>query len=372
MDNWISTYIENPEEIPWESSSWLKVKLLQEKIVEWLNHIQVEYTWYGRNRMKSENIKEAHNWISNDFLDFFQERAYKKIEAVGINSWIDDSVYFIWAGISVLKPFLISRTIPSPGLTIIQPSLRTRNSKTILNHNIHHNWGSLFEWAVTLVDFANREKLLAESIELLLVKFKIPIETIRINISSQDDDLVSLLSKINCPIELVFDSKPLVYYRHKYWLRSIVWRNFNFSLKEISTWEFRDIWNYIIIEDDQEKYWVELALGVSVIMKELYELSHVLESSLIDSIFPGLWNPIRQKFQDSIISSIAILQSWVKPNSSNTKWRILKAYLQWIKVNADFLKIDQENIYRIISEYEKLEYTDNRHSDFIINYIYQK
>lgn len=343
---------------------------LQKQVRLITDDVHSNTTSYWRIKLKPTSIKEAHDQISNNFIDFFQERGYHQLRAVDINSWIDDSVYFIGAPISVMKPYLVSKNIPVSGLTMAQPSIRTRNSKTISDLHTNHNWWSFFTWVATLVNYSDKERLLIEAIEFLIQRLHIPLEKIRINISSKDHDLIHLLNKVKCPIELVFDSKIPVYYTHKYWLWPIVWRNFNFTLQEVSSWEFRDIWNFIIIENGEEKYGVELAMGVSVIMKELYELWHTLETSNIDAVFPGCWDPIRQKFQDAVITSIVILRSWVRPNSSNTKGRVLKNYLLWIRTLASSLLLQKDDIAKLIKKYEVMEFwEDSGITDILLGYI---
>jgi hypothetical protein len=74
----------------------------------------------------------------------------------------------------------------------------------------------MFTGIAALVKYEDRKRLLTESIDFLLSTLKIPLENIRINIGSKDSDLIDMLRELNCPIELVFDSKPSVYYTHKY------------------------------------------------------------------------------------------------------------------------------------------------------------
>ena len=61
---------------------------------------------YGRPILKPERIKIEHDKIVKDFLNHFSGLWYLTKEPVWINSWIDETVYFIWAPISVLKSYI--------------------------------------------------------------------------------------------------------------------------------------------------------------------------------------------------------------------------------------------------------------------------
>lgn len=91
-------------------------------------------------------------------------------------------------------------------------------------------------------------------------------------------------------------------------------------------------------------------------MKELYDLNHTLDTSILNSIYSNENNNYKLKFQDSIISSILLFSEWIKVNSSNTKWRVLKKYMDWIVFYYNLLNIWITEIKYIISTYEKLEY----------------
>lgn len=333
--------------------------------------MEKQKTSYGFDILKPECIKEVHDEIVSNFINFFRWECYKIIDSVNINSGIDPSVYLIWAPISVMKPYLINREIPNDWwLAMAQPSIRTHGIKTLLDPNIDIKWGSFFTWLATLSNFNKKEDSLLKLISFLVIRLWISSHDIKINISSEDEDLCKLLDLIDKNIVVNFDSKPINYYRHKYWLWDIVGRNFNIALREKWTENYNDIWNFIIIENGSDKYWVEVALWASTMMKEMYDLSHTLETSVIEYVYSWNWENIKHKFQDSIVSAILLYRINIRANSSNTKWRILKTYISWIKFYREQLWISVLELQKIIQQYEKLEYWNiSDFTEYICNFI---
>ncbi len=322
---------------------------------------------YWRNKLNIWEKKEIYNYIANAFCDFFISQWYVNEEPVSINSGIDNSVYFIWAPTSVLKPYLLTWTIPNKWICMQQPSLRTHNAKK-LKDDIPIRWWSTFTGISCMSNYSDGKLLLSNTIKFLLTILKIPLENIAINISSKDEDLQKLLESIWNPIPLVFDTKDKKYYTHQYWLGDITWRNFNFVLKDENTWLFNDIGNYIIIEDSNQKYWIESWFGNSVIMKELYSLNHILDTSIISDLIP--WDSIpHRKLQDSIIVSFLMSKLGIIPRRHETKWRIFKRYISGIEYNQKKLNIWFDELKNILKSYEEMEYDSYELSDFILSQL---
>lgn len=325
----------------------------------------LELNSYGRQQIDSLEKKDISNWISDSFCDFFVSKWYAHENPVSINSDIDESVYFIWAPTSVLKPYLLNGTIPQNGICIQQPSFRTHNAKR-LKDDTPIRWWSTFTGISCMSNYSDGKFLMKNTIDFLLNVLKIPLDNIAINISTKDKDLLDFLQAAWNPIRLVFDTKDPKYYTHRYWLGDIVWRNFNFVMKDENTGMFNDIGNYIIIEDADKKYWIESWFWSSVIMQHLYWLNHVLDTSIISDIV--LWNSVaHRKLQDSIVVSLLMCSLGIIPKRHDTKWRVLKRYISWIKYNQELLNIWIDELEKILKLYEKEEYGSYKYSNYILS-----
>jgi hypothetical protein len=117
---------------------------------------------------------------------------------------------------------------------------------------------------------------------------------------------------------------------------------------------------------------VELALWTSAIMKEIFELDHIMDASIVSWIFPAEI-PLMRKFQDCIVSGILLYRLWIRPNASNTKGRILRSYLRWIAHFRNQFWLSKEKLLWWIQRYELLEFWVNTDvTDFIANYLGEK
>lgn len=313
-------------------------------------------TSYNLDFLNPSEAREIHDSIVQSYINFVKDKLYSIINPVNINSWVDSSVYLIWAPISVMKPYIVNKNIPKNGLALAQPSIRTHNTKILLDKESWIKWWSCFTWLANIANYSEKEKSFIEIFDFLQNYLSVDAKNIKINISSKDEDILKLLDLVDKNILVELDSKPELYYKHKYWLWDIVWRNCNIALREKWSDNFNDIWNFIIIENWEEKYWLEVALWASTIMKELYDLNHTLDTSIINSIYLNEWNAFKLKLQDSIISSILLFNEWIRANSSNTKWRILKKYIDGIKLYSELLWINILELKNIINIYEKKEY----------------
>lgn len=311
---------------------------------------------YNLNIPLASEVKEIHDNIIQRYIDFVKNKSYFIMNPVGINSWVDPSVYLIWAPISVMKPYVVNQNIPNSWVALAQPSIRTHITKTLLNKESWIRWWSSFVWLASIANYIDKEKAFVELFEFLQNELWITSDNIKINVSSKDEDILDLISLLNKDILITIDSKPEQYYKHKYWLWDIVWRNCNIALREKWSDIFNDIWNFIIIEKWEEKYWLEVAMWTSTIMKELYDLDHTLDTSIINSIYSNEWNNFRLKLQDSIVSSVLLFKEWIRWNSSNTKWRILKKYMDWILFYSNLIWISISDLENIIKSYEDAEY----------------
>ena len=329
-----------------------------------------EVNSYWRRKITSLEKRSIHDNIANAFCDSLWSKWYTQEKSVSINSGIDDSVYFIGAPTSVLKPYLLHQTIPHKGVFLQQPSFRTHNAKRLRDDAPIRRW-STFTWIACISNYDDGESLLKDSIDFLLNTLRIPLQNIAIHISSKDHDLQKLLDSVGNPISLVFDTKDPVYYTHKYWLWDIVWRNLNFVLKDEKTGSFNMVGNYIIIEDQTKKYWIESWFWTSVIMKELYGLDHVLDTSIISDLVP--WDSVaHRKLQDAIVVSFLMCDLGVLPKRHETKWRIFKRYLSGIEYNQEQLGMTFDELERVLKQYEKMEYDSCVYSDFILSQLETK
>ena len=315
-------------------------------------------------------MKEKLELLKQNYTDYFTLNGYKNNEPVMITSGMDKSVYFIGSAISVLKPKLLNKDIDNTGDFIIQRAIRTRGIQNLDVPEISE-WCSYFDASGILVKYDCMDKLVYDIFDFLNKKLNIETKDLMIRISSSDTDLINSLKNIDSNIKREFDTKPEVYYKHKYGLQDfgIFGRNFNIAIKDPNSEEYKDIGNIIVIESDKEKYGVECAIGLNSIIMRREGLKSSIEASNIVDVY-SLNKPEDYKFADclSVVSHLAYEDvSRLADRSPNYLYR---KYLKFLMYWGNKLGMDQNDIKKLLKEYILLEY--NKYSEETINKNYDK
>jgi hypothetical protein len=234
----------------------------------------------------------------------------------------DPSVLFIGSTISGLKPYLVERRIPDPGLFAVQPSLRTRNIEVALDPDVCPGWCSYFP-AVGTLSPADRVDDLSASAWAFFADVLGAGHRLVIRAGSGDADLLGFW-RARRPGLIELDGCPPARYRHTYGIAGVGGRNYNFAFPGQAG--LRDVGNLVLIEMGGEPIGVELAFGVTTLLAALHDAPHPVLFSPISEHLP-VDGPDWIKLADTLTASIAMLREGLRPVVSN-RGRILRRYLQ--------------------------------------------
>lgn len=317
-----------------------------------------------------DNINLYHNKIIKTFDIFFANLGSKKLDNISIISKEDHSVRFIGSSTNIFKKYLLNNEIQNNGYYSIQKCLRTRNLKTFFSDADFSEWSSYFNVLGAILPPEN-VKVLFETILFFLLEIGIDRKRIRVSFHPDDIDLidsVNFFCKIN-NISVKIDSfDNLQKYRHKYGLAEVYGRNFNISLENEKTGDFKDIGNLILIENNSGPIAVEVGIGIETLISRIFGLNNSIEASLI-SMFVVFKNNFYYKFFDALSASVAMLESGVKPGPKSREY-LLKVYIISLCYLKDKINIDFQEIKEIIENYEKEEFYKNSYiSNRLINYM---
>lgn len=310
--------------------------------------------------------KRSIEKLKNSFSSFFSNLGYEKISSVKISSDIDPSVRFIGSHISVMKPWILKRNIPEKGIMMTQNCLRTKGLDALFDDSISE-YGSFFTSIGTLSNPDDLKKVCINLI-LFLQNLGLSLEDIQININSQDKDLLSACESLD--VVLNKDTKPDSYYKHNIGLESITGRNFNFSVRNKKTGIFSDVGNVILLEDIAGAIAVEVAIGTSVLTKQIDGLDRVQDSYPVRGL-EEVENSIRYKLEDSILVSLVLLNEGLRPFGSDNKNRILKKYVKALLFLSVKARIDSDIIRNIIKDFESklLEDDSGKNTEMLCNFL---
>ncbi|MFA6408368.1 MAG: hypothetical protein WCW36_02805 [Candidatus Paceibacterota bacterium] len=320
--------------------------------------------------IEREQGPELVETLEDDFKDFFRARGYEEHEPVLISSGIDPTVRFIGSHISVFKPYLLSETVPTPGYFMTQDCIRTQNVKRLFDDEYLPHWGSFFTSLGTISPSDRLNDVCGESLSFLKEKLDINANDIRVRVSSKDIDLHETSKKVFHEDNLEVDTQRETYYRHKIGIDGVWGRNFNIALRNANGEGFSDVGNIILIENNEKKLGVELALGATTILKQIYNIEHVNDFYPVIGL-PKLDPRISRKLEDSIIVSTTLLREGLEPNASDNRGRILRTYIRSILYFKERTGLSMDTIEDVLKRFEQEQFgaNDSSASNKITEYL---
>ncbi|KPA19584.1 alanine--tRNA ligase [Candidatus Magnetomorum sp. HK-1] len=313
---------------------------------------------YGKGKPSYQEIKEQVKLLINNFKNHYSSLGYIEEPSVKITSGIDPTVRFIGSPISVFKSYL-KNNIPYPGLFMYQDCLRTQNVNKMLDDEYLPNWGSFFPNTGAITKPARLIYGCNETFDYIERKLGIDIDDkVIVRISSSDKDLLNICQSLLNENNIDIDSREINYYRHKIGIDGVWGRNCNIALKKSNGEGYSDIGNLVIIENSESIICLEMSIGVSTILKEIYGLDHVLDITPV----PGLElveNKYRRKFEDALITCTVLFRENLNPFGQKNANRIFKKYIQSISYFRAKCKININKFERIISEFEEREFPES-------------
>jgi hypothetical protein len=325
---------------------------------------------YGKEKYPPENAKEHLESLINNFKKYYLKLGYIEEPPVLASSGIDPTVRFVGSQISVLKPYIEKDQVPNPGVFMYQDCIRTQNADNLLNDDYNLALASYFPGLGALAHPERLTEACREVFSFLENKLDIPKKNILIHISKVDNDLVNACKEYFGDTNLEFDSKKSEYYRHEFGMEGILGRNFNISLKDSHSNGFLVIGNVIIIEKSGKQLGIEIALGSTIILKQMFGLDHTLDCTPVVEL-ESLDAPLRRKFEDAIVTSIALYREGLRPFGSHNRNRILKQYIRSLSYFRAKSSMDFQKLTRAISNFEVKQYTTTgaRSTDILIEFL---
>ncbi|PID33415.1 hypothetical protein CR969_00825 [Candidatus Saccharibacteria bacterium] len=290
--------------------------------------------------------------ITEQFTEQFQEVGYERHEPVDITSGVDPSVRFIGAPISVLKPFLGEEETLNKGIYLAQNCIRAHNVGSLFELDVSQEYGSFFTGLGALTTTKQLESLFQATSKFLATRLSIEPDDTFISARGDDEDLLTA-AEANGHYAVKPDVMEPSYYRHVYGIEGVYGRNTSYWVRNKATGEYEDIGNVIAIEGQDASLGAEFAFGDTTLAKQLSGLSHVTDAydlKLVDSDAP---HNLRIRFEDSVITSMALLAEGLKPGAQNNQTRILRTYMKGISLFRRLLDVDLQELGDKLNSYEE-------------------
>lgn len=314
-----------------------------------------------------QKILDYHSTIKKLFTSYFLDLGYQEHAPVPIISFNDRSVRFTGSTTNIFKPYIINNAlIPSKGYFLIQKCLRTQNAASFFDDKSFPEWGSYFIEIGLIASPDKLFKITEDSVKYFTNILGIDPKRIVLRVFSQDKDLLECVKNTNLAVEI--DGLPFKYYRHKYGLKMILGRNFNFGIKNTQTGAIKDIGNIVVAEKENKKIAIEMGFGVSTLLARYYNLTNSIEASTISAVIPFKPGYV-SKFSDALSSTVVMLKENIRPGGRD-KERILKTYLIAIDYLSKKVGFSIDNIMEYAVDFEEIEYrTASFLSDRILQFL---
>lgn len=307
--------------------------------------------------------------ITGQFSNHFEDLGFKAHPPAGITSGIDPSVRLIGAPISVLKPYLEQQELLEEGRYIAQNCIRTHNLKSLFELDEPQEYGSFFTGLGALASAEQVGLLFQATSDLLRDRLGVRNDEAFISVSSEDEDLLKAAENNGCyAVRPDFMDPP--YYRHVYGIDGVAGRNTSYWVVNRATGEYEDIGNVIAIEGLGIQYGIEFAFGDTTLVKQLSGLSHVTDAYNLQLVEQGVPNNVRIRFEDCVITSMALFAEGLKPSAHNNQTRILRTYMKGISLFRRLLDIDATTLEDKLEFYEEgyLPFTATGAGKFIVSW----
>lgn len=223
-----------------------------------------------------------HEELVRTFCEFFSARGTILLEAEPVVPRRDESVLFTGATIVPAKEMLEQGMIPTTGLYISQPCVRTQNLKTVAADGAGASlpYMSCFHMLGTMVSPSYYEAHVRDILHLLFEEIRIPRERLRILGSSHQEGLLEPWRRLAPDVEVLIDTKSSSYYRWVYGMERHVGSGATFALVQ-EDGRLDDFGNVIQIETVSGVVAYEFGFGVETLLARIYGLPSPFTSSVI-------------------------------------------------------------------------------------------
>jgi hypothetical protein len=264
----------------------------------------------------------------DEFRAHYGERGYRERSPVPLMSPIDPTVRFVGSTVSVLKPLILSRSVPAPGVFLVQPALRTRNLAKLLDDRFEITSPSYFLHAGVVSPPALAARALTDACSFLSQRLATEPGQIVLRVSAHDADLRSLAAR-SCSSAIEVGGEAEERYRHSFGMPGIRGRNLNFGGRAQGGAP-RDFGNFIAMERAGAAVAYETAIGVDHLVAAVRGLGHPIRATPARAALP-LTTAREIKLADALATVVALLEEGLLPVARG-RGRTLRGYLEALAV----------------------------------------
>ena len=310
------------------------------------------------NVLSNLSIKEGQGYIIDQFTQFYAAQGYQLFSPGGLVAEEDRSVIFTGATITPLKQYLVEG-VPSPGICMVQKSLRTKRLEEMTDLRVIPDWTHYFTMCGILAAPDRVHLVSSEAFDLLMNQLHVPRRHLLIEASSNGKDLSQPWKERG--IEVIEDTQPAAYYQWGYGMPNIHGRGINLLLRFNEDDTYRDLGNVISIEDHHDRVLgYEFGFGLESLLSKMHGFKRPMEASIVSTIIPYK-EGLMEKFADTLVAAIVIYHHGVEPGRGRER-HILKKFVKGLSFLRRKMDISCEQIEEWGSGFEMAEFMTDTNS----------
>lgn len=185
----------------------------------------------------------------------------------------------------------------------------------------------------------------------------IPLEDLRIKVSSTDEDLIRATECVDGKITRVIDQSSVEHYRHRYGMddKNIFGRDFNIALRKKDTDDFLNFAAFVVMEQNERKLAIDMGISnLALSMCEFGTSSTISSSRIAD--FLDIDSIIKEKFADALVAVATLMKENITNHRSKHLRMKFNQYLRVLNYWNEQLQYTNEDIVNLIVNYLNVEY----------------
>jgi hypothetical protein len=236
----------------------------------------------------SNHIEAMHGIVEKRFSTYYESCGYTKHSEAPLISKADRSVIFTGASISAVKYLIEEDRIPDPGIYIIQPCIRTQDSRDAYDDSVVPLGQTFFNMATILAPTGRYPEVCREALEFTTESLGIDPHKIKIKVTSKDPLLAEYWGrKSDTDVSIEYDTHPDKYYKWKYGMPGISGSGLTVSVHNQATDSYWDVGNIVILREDSGKeVGTEFGYGIEFLLSGALGVDEPLRMSKISEIEP--------------------------------------------------------------------------------------
>jgi hypothetical protein len=320
------------------------------------------------------DLADMHKCAIQRFCTFCAELHFTEHLAEPLIPRSDRSLLFTNSTVIPLKSLIMAGDIPTPGIYISQPCLRTHNLKYLHEEGTAPGYMSYFRMVAVTASPSTAPMLAGHVARFLVEKEGIAGDRLVLRCLSTEVTTRSEWLASGRGVSVDCDSMPPDYYRWRYGVSGMEGRGATIAVR-FKDGSLHDFGNIVSIQVRGRLSCIEAGYGIETMLSRKYECANPFQMGIISSVMPYRPNAAWLKFQDCVALGVVLGRLNLLPGTGGRK-HVMKLVIQGISDLSRRFAVSYDELRVFLEGFERVEFgsvssvcdriiTAVRHSDFV-------